>query len=92
MLVAQKSRKAGIRIETRPAEPVERSRAINECDCLAVTDDSVVFDVAGQLANSAGQAGRTIAFSSEVATGSREENASTKNKEPASDPIRSERL
>jgi hypothetical protein len=81
VLIAQKSSKTGVRVETRPAEPIERSRPINERDCLAVTDDSIVFDVAGQLANSGGGLEeRTIAFSSEVATGSREENVSTKNK------------
>jgi hypothetical protein len=53
-LIAQKGGKAGIRIEVRPAEPVERPRAIDERDGLAVTDNSVVFDIAGQLADSAG--------------------------------------
>jgi hypothetical protein len=48
--IAQKGRKAGIGIETRPAKPVERPRAINERHGLAVTYDSIIFDIAGQLA------------------------------------------
>ena len=49
-LIAQKGGKAGIGIEARPAKPVERPRPVDERDSLAVADDSIIFDIAGQLA------------------------------------------
>lgn len=47
--IAQEGCKAGVGIEARPAKPVERPRPVDERDGLAVADNSIVFDMAGQF-------------------------------------------
>src|SRR5262249_33773279 len=46
--VAKDSGKAGIGIESRPAQPVDRAVAADERGRLTITDQPVIFDPAGQ--------------------------------------------
>ena len=48
-VVAEQGCKAGIGIERGPAQPVDRSVAADQCRGLAIPDQSVVFDLLGQI-------------------------------------------
>ena len=43
---AEQRREAGIRVEARPAQPVDRAIAADQRGALAVADQRVVFDAA----------------------------------------------
>ncbi len=43
-LVAEQGREAGVAVEARPAQPVDRAVAVDQRRGLAVADEAVVFD------------------------------------------------